>query len=1115
MSDRRRVALLVGQPDEEYQSKFISGFLENAFANNTDVCIFAMFRKYQDTEVRDIAEANIFNLPNWEKFDGVVILKDSIQSNGIALKIEETLKEKFKGVVLVIDLKSDSFESVITDGYQPTYEVISHLIEHHGFQRIAYLTGKKWHAHSIQRLSAFRDAMKNHGLSVNEEWIVYGDFWYTSGELCAETLINSKEGLPEAVACSNDCMAIGLCKAFESRGIHIPDDIAVVGFDSIEEGRRSPKPVTSTILPAYKNGKYAAEYMNAKFKGKQIPDYDIKADLFIGQSCGCKTPLKEEDFYNSYLRKEWGTEVSQEGYNSTFNSITANLSQESSLEGYLNTVYSYIFQLREAEHFSLCLSKSWKNMDSQNLLNVVNNGYQNQMIRAIRYEKSEEENVVGLDEIFDTSDMLPELYIQTEKPRAFFFTPFYYENRCFGYTVISYGNKARSYDDVYRLWMIQISCGLESVRRNLVIDILERQNKPSGKFSRSGKAGALTKEEEEEYELVREILDKNLFEYHFQPIVRTLDGNIYSYEALMRSKTDKKISPLNIIKYAGMMNRLEDIEKYTFLNILSLVDEKIDVFGDRKVFINSIPGIRIGVKDLESVSDYLSRYSKTVVVELTEEAELDDTELDAMKEYYSHLGIDLAVDDYGTGYSNVNNLLRYMPNVVKIDRSLLSEIQNKPQKQHFVREIIEFCHDNGILALAEGVETREELQNVIMLGADLIQGYYTGRPKAEIVTEINENIRKEIVLYKQEQMDGKKKHLYIAGRTNRVSLNSLVRSGNTDIMLGSKNVVYKDISIIGSPGLKTDINLHIEPEYEGIVTLENAYLSNVKNRPCIEIGENARVTLVLKGENKLFNGGIRVPQSSKLTIEGDGNLLIELNLPKSFGIGNQPDMMHGDIIFAQDGEINIHSKGKEGICIGSELGGNIRIKRGKYTLEGNGDVCVGIGSVNADNQIIVESCYMEIFISATKAVGIGSLNNSTQVFLKRSAVSVDVGGDEVVGIGTLQGKESRITGENCNVIVSGRSMKSTNIGSLNGDTVIDIKHASLTLNGNGKEALVFGGWKKRTVISMANGEIKSEILNKDGIITFAKREESAFENVAFRIRVNGEEKEDIFDESVL
>ena len=131
-------------------------------------------------------------------------------------------------------------------------------------------------------------------------------------------------------------------------------------------------------------------------------------------------------------------------------------------------------------------------------------------------------------------------------------------------------------------------------------------------------------------------------------------------------------------------------------------------------------------------------------MELTEQTELQDDELESLKKQYRDMGIGFALDDYGTGYSNVGNLLRYMPDYVKIDRSLLTEIQKSSQKQHFVREVIDFCHANNIMALAEGVETVEELQTVIYLGADLIQGYYVARPKSEIINSIDGNVKMEI-----------------------------------------------------------------------------------------------------------------------------------------------------------------------------------------------------------------------------------------------------------------------------------------------------------------------------------------------------------------------------------
>jgi hypothetical protein len=257
------------------------------------------------------------------------------------------------------------------------------------------------------------------------------------------------------------------------------------------------------------------------------------------------------------------------------------------------------------EEFSLFLAKSLEKMDTQPRTLVTNEGYPSQMIRAIRYKKEGSDNEVGLKEVTETSVMLPELFARSSKPRAYFFTPFFYENRCFGYAVISYGQKARSYDDVYRRWMGMIACGLESVRRNLVINFLENLTRPVNKFGFSERLNDLNEEEKEDFRLVEKILNGNLFRYHFQPIVSAKDGSIYSYEALMRSDTEKFVSPLDIIKYAGMMNRLTDVEKATFLNILSIVEEQKVIFEGRKVFINSIPGIKILDEDAKKISGYL------------------------------------------------------------------------------------------------------------------------------------------------------------------------------------------------------------------------------------------------------------------------------------------------------------------------------------------------------------------------------------------------------------------------------------------------------------------------------------------------------------------------------
>ena len=290
-------------------------------------------------------------------------------------------------------------------------------------------------------------------------------------------------------------------------------------------------------------------------------------------------------------------------------------------------------------------------------------------------------------------------------------------------------------DAVYKLW---------EDARSLCSEFILLKSSGSD-AARGKKLAMLSDEEKAMLAEVEKVISENRFDYHFQPIVNASDGSVYSYEALMRPKSDMKLSPYHILKYAGLTGRLNDIERATFLNVLGRIDSDKEAFRGRRVFINSIPKTKLDTEDFRCVGELMMKHSDTVVVELTENAEFDDHELLSLQERYRNMDIKIALDDYGTGYSNVQNLLRYDPNFVKIDRMLVSEIQNSPEKRHFVREIIGFCHDNGIMALAEGIETSEELRTVILLGIDLIQGFYTARPSAEIIDNIPIDIRKEIM----------------------------------------------------------------------------------------------------------------------------------------------------------------------------------------------------------------------------------------------------------------------------------------------------------------------------------------------------------------------------------
>ncbi|MBP5262718.1 MAG: EAL domain-containing protein [Clostridiales bacterium] len=892
-NNRKRIAVLVGHPEEFSHALFLKGFLDKAFMLDYDVAVFAMYIKYQNTPARSVGDSSIFKLINYDVFDCIVVLADTIQTKGVAAQIEEDLHAKYSGKVIFVDQDSKYYPSIHIDNYTPEKAVIDHLIEKHGMRDIAFLTGKAWHPHSIIRLDAYKDSLAEHGIEFNENRVFYGDFWYTSGESLADSFIKSGEKHPEALACANDCMALGFAKIMTANGYSIPEDIAVVGCDSNDEGRHSPIPLTSIPIASEDLGLNAAMMADSLITGKEFVRRPAPAELFVGGTCGCGCDSAVPTYFK---RDSWDTELSLATMFSPFNHMDEDLLLQTSFTGLIGAIFSSVHLVRGFDSFNLCLNPS---------LGAADTAFEDRIMHAIKCGGEYENNDRILsDTFFGKDQMLPELYEKRDKPSVFYFMPLYFEESIFGYSAVRFDDRAAIITPEYRAWLKSICLGIECFRRSdalissskiarqgittdnmtgllnykgfldqaetllhlmnnnggymgaLAVDIKnlrqindkfgraegdrmivnvasamegifssrncicfrpgndelvalritsspderelleekdklmktieENYNSPDHKIElyygiesgspssseeierlvnvaisrkNNSKAdalrlsrGSLTEDELKEAQIVKQILDDNRISYHFQPIVDARTGKIYSYEALMRAEVSPYLPPPVILRYADFFDRLYDVEKLTFLNVIKEMQSHKAILSDgKKIFINSIPGHMLSDDDIEIIEDYVDSAPGSIVVELTEHSEITDDDLVHMKKTYERIGIETAVDDYGTGYSNVTNLLRYTPDYVKIDRALLTGIQDSPQKQHFVREIIEFSHDNGIKALAEGVETSEELRTVLGLGVDLIQGYYLAMPAKEMVQSINSMVVDEIRKYSKLQ----------------------------------------------------------------------------------------------------------------------------------------------------------------------------------------------------------------------------------------------------------------------------------------------------------------------------------------------------------------------------
>lgn len=603
-----------------------------------------------------------------------------------------------------------------------------------------------------------------------------------------------------------------------------------------------------------------------------------------------------------------------------------------------------------------------------------------------------------------------------------------------------------------------------------------------------------------EEKMVNTILDENRFRYAFQPIVDAKTGDIYAYEALMRAELDRPVSPFIVLKYATKGHRLYDIERATFFNVFKEVSEKINLFEDKKVFINSIPGYQLDDADFQQLRRKYAGLLKQVVVEITEQTELDDSGLETMLQRSADDGFGIAIDDYGTGYSNTSTLLRYLPNCVKIDRLLITNIQEDPKKQHFVKSIIEFGHDNGFHILAEGVETAGELRAVIHMGVDLIQGYYTAKPSLEVLQEIDAEIKNEIVSVNLDTAGKAERKIFMVTSEKELPLVRLALEQYTGILLSQG-----DLTLVGNPEYVAGVTIKIKDGSTCRLTLKNVRLESLLAQPCIDIGENAHLTIVLEGDNELNEVGIRVPESSSLHIEGSGNLSVRAKGVTCYGIGNGLNAGVGSIVFASSGALKIWIEGARCIGIGGgiyRLGDGVKIAGGSISIGGACENIIGIGCVEGAMPIDIGNCRLEVETNVAKGIGIGCLNGDQNIRIASSRLDIIGSGNNLCGIGSTEKTGGVIHISTSKVIVKINGQKVRLIGNAGGELYILTEESRLELTSEGSLVSGIGSMEKTAIIKGKHATYVINIHAGQHAVLGAKEENISFDGGERLLKVN-------------
>lgn len=222
---------------------------------------------------------------------------------------------------------------------------------------------------------------------------------------------------------------------------------------------------------------------------------------------------------------------------------------------------------------------------------------------------------------------------------------------------------------------------------------------------------------------ILEALEELKINYVFQSIFQADGKTIFAREALMRPVD---MSVMELIEKYTKEDRLHVLEIATFFGAMQ---EYVLRGYTEHICLNSFPSEYFTMAEAKAFSDYYGDLSGLGIIEILEYPYISKHACNLKRKATKAQRLKIAVDDFGDGLSDMNLVNLLSPDIVKLDMSLISNIDKDEKKQENVKKLVLDFHERGIQVVAEGVERKAEYEYLLGLGIDFYQGYYFAMPE--------------------------------------------------------------------------------------------------------------------------------------------------------------------------------------------------------------------------------------------------------------------------------------------------------------------------------------------------------------------------------------------------
>ncbi len=389
-------------------------------------------------------EMDIVKVPDLTKFDGVIIHEGSFYASEMNQAMEEKLRELNVPYICIGGQSADGYNMMV-ENKDVMFEMFEHLISVHKCKKFGILSGPVDNDDANGRLKGIKLAFATYGIEWDETYHYVGNYHTDSGLAASSFFYHMPDGLPEAIVCFNDNMAMGLMFGLEKKGIRVPEDVLVTGFDEVEMGMLIKPSLTTVRRKDKLMGKKAVSRLISVLEGNEEPRTEIfTSELVLGESCGCKDERVKD--LEHVPEKYAITRLKDSTYSEVTKSCLADFSIVTSYKHYISLAKKYL-PMVEGTAVLICLNRQLEPSQCY--------------VAAGRYCG---QYVEDMEDLFDEKDLLPSKY-KIESAKDFdVVLPLHHGRKHYGHIVIRNNSDVLS-NDVYSAMFNGFNIGLFQLER--------------------------------------------------------------------------------------------------------------------------------------------------------------------------------------------------------------------------------------------------------------------------------------------------------------------------------------------------------------------------------------------------------------------------------------------------------------------------------------------------------------------------------------------------------------------------------------------------------------------------------------------------------------------------